>query len=252
MGVRVRSSILLRRALLIGTLALLLAAASAASPISASALDASTETTSASAETTAPAPSTTPTPTAVFAHSSKWRLDIHFPSDASSTVAVGFHQASNRKAFRLVPTMRCLRIQKSWKTRAMLAANRALKLFQQPLRGRGSSNFSAADCSMPPRTVVLAPTSGVVTAVKRYKLEGRINDLRLEIRPDGASRARVCVLHIQNVSVRVGDRVVGGVTPIASVRHLKLRSTIDRFVPRKPVDHVHIQINDSRYKHAAG
>jgi hypothetical protein len=42
--------------------------------------------------------------------------------------------------------------------------------------------------------------------------------------------------------------VVGGVTPVAVVRHLPFISTINRFVPAKSIDHVHIQVNLDTFK----
>jgi hypothetical protein len=48
--------------------------------------------------------------------------------------------------------------------------------------------------------------------------------------------------------VKKGQRVVGGKTKVAVVRNLKLNSTIDRFVPAKRVDHVHLQVNADTFK----
>lgn len=187
--------------------------------------------------------SVTPTPTNTFARMAGTSLHIHFPAPANKLVAVGFHQASNRKAVRFIPGMTCHKIDKASKTKALLKKYKSLKLFQQPLRGRGDSNFTAADCAVPPKTVVFAPVSGVVTNVRHYKLYGYIDDLRLEIKPDGWPHLRVVMIHITGVKVKAGQRVVGGVTPVAIVRHLPIGSTINRFVPVSPVDHVHIQVN---------
>jgi hypothetical protein len=192
--------------------------------------------------------SVTPTPTGTFGRLAGTKLRIHFPAPAAKLVAVGFHQASNRKALRFIPGMTCLKIDRASRTRARLKKDKKLKLFQQPLRGRGSSNFSAADCAVPPKTVVFSPVTGVVTSVKRYKLYGYISDRRLEIKPDGCPHLRVVMIHITGVKVKKGQRVVGGVTPVAVVRHLPIASTINRFVPVKRVDHVHIQVNLDTFK----
>ena len=55
------------------------------------------------------------------------------------------------------------------------------------------------------------------------------------------------MIHITGVKVKKGKRVVGGITPVAVVRHLPFVSTINRFVPVK-VDHVHIQVNLDTFK----
>ncbi|MDR3685475.1 MAG: hypothetical protein P4L93_00725 [Coriobacteriia bacterium] len=192
--------------------------------------------------------SVTPTPTTTFARMAGSKLYIHFPAPADKLVAVGFHQASNTKSVRFVPTMTCHKIDKAAKTKALLKRDKKLKLFQQPLRGRGDSNLTAADCAVPPKTVVFAPVDGVVTNVRHYMLYGYIYDLRLEIKPDGSPHLRVVMIHITGVKVKKGDRVVGGVTPVAVVRHLPFVSTINRFVPVKPIDHVHVQVNLDTFK----
>jgi hypothetical protein len=186
--------------------------------------------------------------TATFARIIGTGVGIHFPAGPKQLVAVGFHQADNRKGKRFVPRMKCLGIKSARTTRAYLKKNPAAKLFQQPRRGRGTSNFSAADCSVPRKTTVLSPVSGIVTNVRSYKLYGRIKDMRLEIRPDGAPHLRVVMIHIDKVKVKKGWRVTGGKSQVAVVRNLKINSTIDRYVPAKRVDHVHIQVNTDKFR----
>jgi hypothetical protein len=186
----------------------------------------------------------TPTPTAVFSSVPSWSVRLNLPAAPSNLLAVGFHQASEKKVLRLTPVSKCLRIYKYSKTKGLLRSMRGIKMFQQVLRGRHTSNFSAADCAVKPKSVILAPVTGTVTRVKNYKLYGRYPDVQLEILPDGAStRVRVVVLHIQGPQVKVGDRVTGGVTPIATVRHFRFVSTVNRYLPAKSADHTHLQIN---------
>jgi hypothetical protein len=193
---------------------------------------------------TSPTPEPTATPTAVFSASTGWGVRLNLPADPSSLLAVGFHQASGRTVLKLTPVSACMRIQSPVRTRRMLGSMPGIKMFQQPLRGRGTSNFSAADCAVKPNSVILSPVSGTVTLVKNYRLYGLYRDVQLEIMPDNASRKlRVVVLHIQDPKVKVGDHLVGGVTPIATVRHFRFASTINRFLPVKYADHAHIQIN---------
>ena len=223
-----------------------LAAPSSTSVSSVAAATGATRSLTASASATA-TPSVVVT-TAVFAHISGTKVDIHFPAPPKRFVAVGFHQADNKKAIPFAPTMTCHKIDSASKTKALLKKNSSLKLFQQPLRGRGDSNLTAADCAVLPKTTVLAPVTGVVTNVRHYKLYGYIDDLRVEIKPDGAPHLRVVMIHITSVKVKKGQRLVGGITPVAVVRHLKLDSTVNRFVPVKPVDHTHIQVNRDTFK----
>ena len=200
--------------------------------------------------TTTPTPDTTPTPTpeatptALFAGNASWGVKLNLPAQPSDLLAVGFHQASGRKVLKLSPAGKCLRIYGRLRTRRLLKTMPGLKLFQQALRGRGTSNFSAADCAVRPKSVILAPVTGTVTRVKNYRLYGVYRDVQLEILPDGAPlTVRVVVLHIQDPQVLVGYRVVGGVTPIATVRHFRFQSTVNRYLPVKYADHAHVQVN---------
>jgi hypothetical protein len=189
--------------------------------------------------------------TACFGRMAGTKLDIHFPAGPKILVAVGFHQSDNSKAVRFIPLLKCHKIDKAKNTKALIK-KKSVILFQQPLRGRGDSNFTAADCAVPPKTTVVAPVTGVVTSVRHYKLYGYIDDLRLEIKPDGSAykHLRVVMIHITSVKVKKGQHVIGGVTPVAVVRKLPLVSTINHFVPVK-VDHVHIQVNLDSYKGAS-
>ena len=191
---------------------------------------------------------TSSAPTAVFAYVSSHRVAIHFPAGPDDMLDVGFHQAYNPKAYPFEPAMKMLPIYKPAATEKLLAADSSLRLFEQALRGRGSSARSAADCAVRPDSQLVSPVTGTVTLLKHYKLEGRIDDLQLEIEPDGAPLLRVVMIHIRNVTVKVGDRVVGGVTPVATVRHLALDSSVNRYLPVSPADHTHIQVNDQRYR----
>jgi hypothetical protein len=56
------------------------------------------------------------------------------------------------------------------------------------------------------------------------------------------------MIHIDKVKVKKGWRVTGGVSKVAVVRNLKMNSTIDRYVPAKHVDHVHIQVNTDKFR----
>ena len=188
------------------------------------------------------------TPTGVFAHVAKSRVAIHFPASPANMLAVGFHQAYNPKAYAFVPTGETLPIAKPSVTAQLLASDSSLHLFEQALRGRGSSERSAADCAVRPKSRLVSPVTGTVTLLKRYKLEGRIDDVQLEIEPDGAPLLRVVMIHIQDVTVKAGEHVVGGVTPVATVRHLTLDSSVNRYLPVSPADHTHIQVNDQRYR----
>ena len=191
-----------------------------------------------------PEPTPTPVPTRVFAKNTSWNLRLNLPASPADLLAIGFHQASGKKVLKQTPTSKVVRIYKPIRTKRLLRSARGLKMFQQALRGRGTSNLTAADCAVKPKATILAPVTGTVVVVKNYRLYGVYRDVQLEILPDNAStRVRVVVLHIQDPRVKVGDRVEGGVTPIATVRHFRFLSAVNRYLPVKYADHTHIQIN---------
>lgn len=221
-------------------------------PTAAWALDATPSVGTSGSVSTSGSPDATPavtaTPTATFGRIAGTGVRLNIPAAVDRFIAIGFHQADNRKAVKILAWSPVLKIDRYAKTRARLKANRKLRMFQQRLRGRGTSNFTAADCAVKPNSVILAPVTGVVTNVRKYKLYGYIEDYRVEIKPDGAPRLRVVEIHIKSVTVKVGDRVVGGVTPVATVRHLRLDSTVNHYLPTSPADHVHVQINLDTFK----
>ncbi len=185
-------------------------------------------------------------PTAVFAHMKKYAVPLHLPAAPGEMLAVGFHQSWNVRGTDMIPALQVHPRDKYESTKQALRADPALKLFLMMSRGRGSSEYTAADCAVKPGSTILSPVTGTVTLIKRYKLSGTINDYQLEIKADGASPVRVVMIHIQDLRVRVGERVEGGVTPVATVRHLTLDNQVNRYLPW-PADHTHIQINDVGY-----
>jgi hypothetical protein len=189
-----------------------------------------------------------PEPSAVFGHMDRFGVKLHFPASAKDMVGIGFHQAWNTKATDMVPELTVHPNDEYGATRAAIKADPTLKLFLMMARGRGSSDYSAADCAVRPGATVLSPVTGTVTLVKTYKLSGYGTDYRVEIEAEGASPVRVVMIHLQDVKVKEGQRVEGGLTPVAVVRHLgSISSQVNRYLP-VPVDHTHVQINAVGYK----
>lgn len=148
-------------------------------------------------------------------------LRLHLP--AHRVAGIGYHQAPRSGEHRLAMT------------------NLDQRGFTMPSRGRGTHPTSAVDISMPVGVEVLAPVSGVVEDVTSYSLYGRYPDAHLSIRPDGHANRAVRVLHVRGLKVRPGQRVEGGITPIAaSANPFPFESQIDGHVGRHP--HVDISV----------
>jgi len=112
--------------------------------------------------------------------------------------------------------------------------------------GRSGPPDTAADVGARPGTTVLAPVTGVIVRIRPYLLYGRYPDYEIHIHPDGTTGMDVVMIHLTNVSARVGDHVDAGLTPIARVRKLsdKFYDQLASYT-RDGGNHVHINVNDT-------
>ena len=117
-----------------------------------------------------------------------------------------------------------------------------------PSRDRPGGPTSAMDIAVPTGADVTAPVTGTVRMASPYTLYGRYPDVHLEIEPDGRPDLRVVVIHVDDVAVGPGDRVVAGETTIAgTARQFPFASQVDRFVDtgERPAAHVHVELKRS-------
>lgn len=135
-------------------------------------------------------------------------------------LGVGFHQANSRSAVSLDP----------------------LRGLTMASRRRGTSRTSAIDVAVRREKAVLAPVTGRVRSVSRYRLYGDTRDVIIEITPKANPRVRAVVLHVKSPRVRPGRWVRAGVTRIAGrARLLPFRSQIDAYTGRRS-PHVHLEL----------
>ena len=178
-------------------------------------------------------------PLPVFATSEGVALRLVAPE----AVAVAFHEASYGDAVELRPVGRCRVCRNRWKFEPPAPRRAGLPYIVTDTRGRSTPATSAADVVLPGGTSVAAPVTGTVSRVKRYRLYGRYQDVRVEIRPESAPDRRVVMLHLAGVTLARGDRVTASSTRIGSVRSFPFESQVDRYVPgRHP--HVHLEVKD--------
>jgi hypothetical protein len=159
------------------------------------------------------------------------------------TLAVAFHEASYRDATALRPLGRCRLCRNRTKFTPPLPRQPDLWYIVTDTRGRDTPATSAADIVLPRGETVLAPVSGTVTRVKRYRLYSRYRDVRVEIRPEGVPHRRVVLIHLAGVHLRPGDRVEASATRIGQVRRFRFESQVDRYV-RGRHPHVHLEVKD--------
>lgn len=114
-------------------------------------------------------------------------------------------------------------------------------------RSRPGNPDSAVDVGANPGSAVFSPVTGTVIKIKEYKLYGKHDDYEIHIQPKGWPTIDLVIIHVTDLSVAVGDEVVGGVTRIAAVRKLSDRVHHQlRDYTGDGGDHVHIQLNNSR------
>jgi murein DD-endopeptidase MepM/ murein hydrolase activator NlpD len=117
-----------------------------------------------------------------------------------------------------------------------------LQVWRTNVNGRSDT---AVDCGARPGTPVISPVTGTVMRIRPYKLYGRINDFEFNIKPDAWNDVDVIVLHVTDPLVAEGDRLVAGVTRIASVRKLTnvLSGMQLRTYTSEGGNHTHVQLN---------
>lgn len=210
-----------------------------------------------SAQAAEAAPAADPTP--IFA--TYRSLSLYLPVAQDALTEIAFHQASGDKAQSMTSLLpdadmaaadqkRGTGRSQATSTSAESSTDAAVPaiLTGSVLRmwrsNRSGPCDTAVDVGALPGTPVLAPVTGTVVEVRAYKLYDKYDDFEVHIRPDGWPQIDVVLIHIDRIGVKVGDQVVGGVTPVAVVR--KLSDRVDHQLGRYTKDggdHVHVQVN---------
>ena len=123
--------------------------------------------------------------------------------------------------------------------------------------GNAGPRMSAIDCGGAVGATVYAPVSGTVVKVKEYQLYDEYPDIQIHIQPEGREDLDVVLIHLQDATVSVGDTVVGGVTPIASIRDVYAyigdsMQLKDYTAKGDNGNHTHIQVNNVNSKNYHG
>ncbi len=194
------------------------------------------------------------TPTPFFASYRSLQLCLPVRPEAITTVA--FHQAAGRHALSLDPLVpvsepgtaddpastAATGTAGSTGTRSAVWSGSAIQLWRS---NRSGPPDTAVDCGAAPGSTVYAPVSGTVMEVRRYSLYGECDDFEVHIRPEGWDEIDIVLIHIDEITVSPGDEVIGGLTPIASVRRLSDRIDLQLGqYAEDGGDHVHMQVNE--------
>jgi hypothetical protein len=148
---------------------------------------------------------------------------------------VGFHE-SNRAASRYLGTL-----------------PGAGEVIDLPSRERKTNARTAADVLSDPDGEVRAPITGTIKRGGTYTLYCKYTDSYLVIAPDAHPGWEVKLLHITDLTVRAGDRVEAGVTPVAAhPTRLPFHSQVEDFSAAPVWPHVHLEVDDPTIKNPPG
>ncbi len=94
-------------------------------------------------------------------------------------------------------------------------------------------------------SAVTSPVSGIVTAVKSYKLYGKYEDIRIDIRPEEMSGTTISLLFISEPAVAIGEVVTAGKTQLGKVRECpaELGATLAEHT-HDAGSHVYLQVTE--------
>lgn len=101
---------------------------------------------------------------------------------------------------------------------AVFSADSSVRYFILKGTGRVVAETGAVDIGAAPGTPITSPVSGVVAAVKTYKLYGKYDDVQVDIRPKGTSGLTLSILFLEDPSVSIGQTVEEGKTQLGKVR----------------------------------
>jgi hypothetical protein len=179
--------------------------------------------------------------------------EIHLAIDPAELTAIAFHQASGDYVLHmtsLVPD-------------ADMAAANELKAVPPVADGavfddgvwhgcvlrlwrsnRSGQPDSALDMGAAPGTAVWSPLDGTVIEVRPYLLYDKYEDFEIHIRPEGRDDVDAVLIHVQDVRVKAGEAVKGGVTRIGAVRQMSDKMDIQLGgYTTNGGDHTHFQLN---------
>lgn len=182
-------------------------------------------------------------------------LYLYLPIPADKLTELAFHQASGDQVLHMESLLPDANMTKAFNNKGTGRDPQPASPDGTPQKLTGSvlrmwrSNRSgqpdtAADIGAAAGTPVCAPVTGEVIKVKPYKLYDKYDDYEIHIQPTGWPEIDLVLIHVDKVTVAEGDHVVGGVTPIATVRRLANRVTpqISAYM-KSDGDHVHLQLN---------
>jgi len=113
------------------------------------------------------------------------------------------------------------------------------------LEGAEGSPTSSVLVGAQPGSPVTSPVSGIVTAIKEYKLYGKYDDVQIDIRPEKTSGITISLLFISDPVISIGEVVSAGKTQLGKVRECpeELGKGLAQYTHDSGA-HVHLQVTE--------
>ncbi|MDR1775376.1 MAG: M23 family metallopeptidase [Actinomycetes bacterium] len=184
------------------------------------------------------------------------KMQVRLPVALEDLTEVAFHPANYGYAVKLSTHMPELSLEKAKKKKGTgrdisvqpagadaLLVGSCLKMWRS---GRGTNVMTSMDIGAAAGTVTYAPVDGVVSSVRVYRYDNKVNDYEIHVACDDAPGIEMVMIHVKKPVVQTGDVVVGGVTPMAQVRNISkyVRNQLATYTGDKG-NHTHIQFNDT-------
>jgi hypothetical protein len=186
-------------------------------------------------------------------------LQIHSPIVPRDLTEIEFHQATYDTALRLTPLVTIVDLEEATENHgtkripyqeqpfgAVPLVAEAVSTWRLDSEG---DEMTSIDVGATTGTVAYAPISGTVVKILTYSLYGLIDDYELHIQSPDYPELDILVLHLEQLTVKVGDEVIGGCTRIGKVRDLAAAGIDNNLMnitePDDPGNHCHVQVNDA-------
>jgi murein DD-endopeptidase MepM/ murein hydrolase activator NlpD len=178
------------------------------------------------------------------AMSSVGELDLVLVAPVADPILIGFHEASTATGREMRPLGELIANDNSTRfTPPFEIRDGAQPYLVLASRGRSAGPTTAVDVVARPDAPVVAPITGQVTDIRSYALYGSYPDHRIEIRSTVDPSLRVVMVHLTDVTVAVGDRVIAGTSVVAERATLfPFSSQIDRETEPDRFPHVHVEV----------
>lgn len=147
-------------------------------------------------------------------------VDVLLPVSRAVTTAVAFHPVDNSDAVAFSPVGKRLGGgDLGQKLAGIFAGDGELQYYlMDGDGGEASPSTAGLDVGAVPGSPVVSPVDGRVTAIKKYSVLGRYNDVEIDIRLTADPSLLLIVTHIAQPKVQIGDVVQRGTTALGVTR----------------------------------